>query len=85
MFTVYVLRSQRTGRRYVGSTGDLAQRLKEHSGGKVRATKGGRPWTLVYKENHTTNSAARRREISLKSGQGRAELDRIIGRGGSAP
>ncbi|MGH9778613.1 MAG: GIY-YIG nuclease family protein [Candidatus Acidiferrales bacterium] len=85
MHTVYVLRSEVTGKRYVGSTGNLEARLQEHSRGKVRATKGGRPWRLVYKEEFTTNAEARRRELSLKNGQGRAELDRLLLEGGSAP
>ncbi|MBI3662742.1 MAG: GIY-YIG nuclease family protein [Acidobacteria bacterium] len=85
MFAVYVLKSASLGKRYVGSTKDLPSRVSQHNRGKVRATKGGRPWTLVYHELFQTNAEARRREISLKSGQGRAELDRILARGGSAP
>ncbi|MDA2914200.1 GIY-YIG nuclease family protein [Acidobacteriia bacterium AH_259_A11_L15] len=85
MFTLYVLRSELTGKRYVGSTSNVASRLEQHNRGKVRATKGGRPWKLVYVEQFNTDRAARRREVSLKGGQGRAELDRILCRGGSAP
>ncbi|MGH9787378.1 MAG: GIY-YIG nuclease family protein [Candidatus Acidiferrales bacterium] len=85
MFTVYILRSEVTGKRYVGSTGNLQSRLQAHNRGKVRATKGGRPWTLIYREEFATNSEARQRELSLKSGQGRAELDRLLLREGSAP
>ena len=85
MFTVYVLKSDRTGKRYIGSTADVAARLQQHNQCKVRATKGGRPWRLVYSEQFETNAEARRREISLKSGKGREELDRILGRRGSAP
>jgi putative endonuclease len=85
MFYVYVLRSERTGKRYVGSSSDIATRLEQHNRGKVRATKGGRPWKLAYQEEYETNGEARRRELALKSGQGRAERDRMLGRGGSAP
>ena len=85
MFTVYALRSLKTGKRYVGSTGDLEARLEAHSRGKVRATKGGRPWVLAYREEYVTNGEARKREASLKTGKGRAELDRLLGLGGSAP
>ncbi|MBM4162740.1 MAG: GIY-YIG nuclease family protein, partial [Ignavibacteria bacterium] len=31
MFYVYILRSRRTGRFYVGHTDDVAQRLVEHN------------------------------------------------------
>jgi putative endonuclease len=85
MFTVYVLKSASLKKKYIGSTGNLPARLRQHNQGKVRATKGGRPWTIVYHELFQTNVEARRRELSLKSGQGRAELDRILERRGSAP
>ena len=85
MFAVYVLRSQKTGKRYVGSTGQLEKRLETHNRGKVRATKGSRPWVLVYREEFATNAEARKREASLKTGKGRAELDRLLGIGGSTP
>ena len=85
MLTVYVLRSLKHGKRYVGSTGQLEARLEAHNRGKVRATKAGRPWVLVYQEQHATNGEARQREASLKTGKGRAELDRLLGLRGSAP
>ena len=85
MFFVYVLRSELTGKRYVGSTGNLDARLLQHERGKVRSTKGGRPWKLVYRQQFETNREARRRELSLKTGQGRAELDRVLKKQGSAP
>ena len=85
MFTVYVLCSERTGKRYVGSTKNLPVRLEQHNRGKVRSTKAGLLWRVVYAEVFRTNREARRRELSLKAGQGRAELDRALRRGGSAP
>ncbi len=85
MYFIYVLMSGQNGKRYVGSTKELAARLREHNRGRVRATKGGRPWKVVYFETFLTRGEARQREHSLKSGQGRAELDRILARGGSAP
>jgi putative endonuclease len=85
MFAVYVLRSLVTGKRYVGSTGDLSARLQQHNQGRVQATKAGRPWKLVYFEEYATNREARAREVSLKRGKGRTELDRILSCGGSAP
>ncbi|MBI4466640.1 MAG: GIY-YIG nuclease family protein [Acidobacteria bacterium] len=85
MFTVYVLHSEKTGRRYVGSSNDLLARFEQHNRGQVCATKGGRPWEIVHTETYPTGGEARRRELSLKTGQGRAELDRILGTVGSAP
>ena len=85
MFAVYVLQSTTTGKRYVGSTRNLAARLRQHNQGRVRATKGGRPWKLVYFEQFQTNREARQREIFLKSGRGRAEIAQVLAGRGSAP
>ena len=77
MFTVYVLCSCKTGRRYVGSTGDLARRLSEHNSGQSTSTRNGAPWLLIHTESFPTRSAAVQRERFLKSGKGRALLDTI--------
>jgi putative endonuclease len=77
MFHIYVLRSERTGRRYVGSCEDLKERLHRHSTGQAPATKAGRPWNLVHSETFATRPEAVRRERFLKTGRGRDELDRL--------
>jgi len=77
-FDVYVLKSERDGIRYVGSGADCHERLRRHNKGDYRFTKGHKPWKLVYQESYSTRSEAVRRERYLKSGQGRAELDRIL-------
>src|SRR5881296_745176 len=41
MFYCYVLRSQKTGRRYVGSCENLAVRLRRHNAGDSKATRHG--------------------------------------------
>ena len=75
MCVVYVLRSGKDGQRYVGCARDLEERLSKHDRGQVRSTKSRRPLTLVYKEDHSDWSSARKREDFLKSGQGRQWLD----------
>ena len=44
----YVLLSQKDGKFYIGSTGDLRERLQEHNKGGVRATAYRRPLALIY-------------------------------------
>ncbi len=78
MWHVYVLRSSRNGRLYTGSTNDLTRRLAEHGRGKTRYTRHAGPFELVFQEEHESRLDARRRELFLKSGQGRAELKRLI-------
>jgi putative endonuclease len=63
---VYTLRSEKTGRLYVGATRDVTRRLKEHNAGRSRSTKSGRPWVLAYAESYPDLSAARKREWELK-------------------
>ncbi len=79
MWYVYVLRSTRNGRYYIGSTNDLDRRLAEHKRGKSRYTRHAGPFQLVYTEEFSTRVEARRREQALKGGQGRAFLKRHVG------
>ncbi|HBV33690.1 TPA: endonuclease [Patescibacteria group bacterium] len=78
-FCVYVLKSGRDGIRYVGSGADARTRLLRHNLGDYRFTKGHRPWMLIYEEQYETRSEAVKRELFLKSGQGRRFLDSILG------
>jgi putative endonuclease len=78
MCTVYVLWSKRLRKRYVGSTRDLPKRIKEHNRGSNKFTKGGIPWLLVYQEHFAQYRDARRREIFLKTGAGRAWLNKVV-------
>ena len=78
MYNVYVLRSLKTNRRYVGLTNDLERRIEEHNNGKSRSTKGFLPWKLIHFEKFENRIEARKREKYLKSGIGRAYLDKIL-------
>ncbi|RJP68604.1 MAG: GIY-YIG nuclease family protein [Ignavibacteriales bacterium] len=78
MYFVYVLPSVKLNKRYVGSTSDLAARIHQHNSGKTRFTKGGLPWNIIYKEEYSTLSEARKRELFLKSGVGRQYLDKVL-------
>ncbi len=62
MYYVYVLRSERTGRRYTGSAADVADRLERHNGDRSKATKSGRPWRLIHSESFDARAEAVRRE-----------------------
>ena len=71
---VYVLRSSKDGRLYVGMSHDIEQRLKDHNAGRTKSTKGYRPWELVHKEAFPDRETARKREKYLKSGYGKQWL-----------
>ncbi len=78
MYFVYVLVSDKTGRRYTGSCEDLDDRLTRHNAGRSKATKSGVPWRLVHTESFETRAAAVQRELFFKTGRGRDELDLLI-------
>ena len=68
---VYILKSSVTGRHYIGSTRNLETRMKAHNAGRVRSTKSGKPYHLLYREEFSNYTDARKRENYLKSGPGR--------------
>ena len=77
MFHVYVLRSAKTDRRYLGSCADLHGRVRRHNAGESLATRHGVPWILAYEERFATRAAAVERERYFKTGRGRDELDQL--------
>jgi putative endonuclease len=63
-------------KRYVGSSENVQQRLVKHNLGLSNFTKRGIPWILIHQETFTTKLEALKREKFLKSGAGRAWLDK---------
>ena len=81
MFIVYVLKSERNGKRYIGCTKkDAETRLREHNMGSNEWTKINKPFRLLYEEAFEDKTKALQREKFLKSGQGRKFLDTFIPR-----
>jgi putative endonuclease len=78
MYYVYVLRSQKDGKLYKGSTGSLERRLSNHNSGKVKATKNRKPLIIVHTEAFNTQEEAINREKYLKTFKGGKELAKII-------
>ena len=76
--TVYVLRSEATGRYYIGSAAGADTRLREHNAGKVRSTKGYRPWLLIYQEQHLDRRTAARRERLIKAKKSRRWIEQNL-------
>ncbi|MBN3035644.1 MAG: GIY-YIG nuclease family protein [Bacteroidales bacterium] len=80
MWSVYVIRSEKTGILYTGITQDIGRRLIEHNSGKAKFTSGHKPWKLVYiEEGFSELVAARKREKYLKNGVGRRFLRKRLG------
>ncbi len=66
MFYVYVLKSKKDDRLYIGFTNDLKRRFLEHNKGLVESTKPRRPFVLVYYEAFASEKDAILREQNLK-------------------
>lgn len=78
MYYVYVLKSLKDNRLYVGHTNNLVKRYGEHNKGFVKATAKRRPFKLLYYEACNVLQDAVNREKSLKTGFGRAYLKRRL-------
>jgi len=73
VFYVYLLESLvDRGRRYVGITTDLKQRLRDHNAGKSTHTAKYRPWRLITCVAFSDRSKAASFEQYIKSGSGHA-------------
>ena len=79
MFYVYVLRSEPTGRYYIGYSQFPDQRLAEHNSGKVKSTRNFRPWKKIYTETFPSEVLAIRREREIKSKKSRIYIEALIG------
>jgi putative endonuclease len=66
-FYLYILRSLKNCRYYIGITNDIDQRLAKHNSGSVKSTKGYRPWKVIYIEVFQDKTEVRKREIHLKN------------------
>ena len=73
-YFVYVLKSKKDNKRYIGFTDNLERRISEHNSGLVKSTKNRRPLELIYFEKFDTKSEAMNREKYFKTGFGRAFL-----------
>jgi len=71
---VYVLRSLRDERWYIGSTNDLRNRLRLHNSGAVSSTSPRRPFELVFYEAYPDEYDAKRREAYFKTSKGKSSL-----------
>lgn len=79
MFSIYFLKSLKSGKIYVGFTAkDPGLRLSEHNKGTNKWTKENGPFKLVYYEKYVCESDARRRELFYKSGFGKSIKKLIV-------
>ena len=79
-FYVYILRSIKSSRLYIGFTDDLRERLEKHNNFKVKSTKAFAPYELIYFEGYRSIKLAAEREQKLKQfGQAYRRLKERLG------
>jgi putative endonuclease len=66
MYYVYILKSEKDNKLYIGYSSNLKARLGDHTEGLVEATKNRRPLKLIYYESYENKIAAQERERKLK-------------------
>jgi len=78
MFYAYILHSLKDNKLYTGYSPDLKSRIKAHVNGYVRATKHRRPLKLIHYEAFINESDAKKRELYLKGGNGKKEIEILL-------
>lgn len=66
-YYIYVLLSEKDGKKYVGFTQNLEQRFEQHNKGLVFSTKNRRPLKMIYFEGCLCIDDATHREKYLKT------------------
>lgn len=74
-YYTYILKSEKDGNFYTGSTCNLTKRLEEHNKGQVPSTRCKSPLNLRYYEACMNKEDAYRRERYLKTGMGKKYIE----------
>jgi putative endonuclease len=77
-YFTYMLKSQKDGSFYIGSTADLKKRIEYHNQGLSTYTSAKTPWAIVYFETFSSINEAMKREYFLKKQRNRAFYQRLI-------
>ena len=73
----YILRSQSSGRYYVGHSENLTKRIFEHNNNRTVSIKNRGPWELFYSEQFPTRIEASRREREIKNMKSRIYIESL--------
>lgn len=78
MYYVYILKSLKDVKLYIGYTKNLKERLRQHNSGKNFSTTNRRPLELIYYEAYKNKIDAQQKEKFLKTGWGRNYIKRTL-------
>jgi len=75
---VYILKSLKDGKYYIGYTTNIEARLAFHNAGKQRSTKSRIPFELIHFETFDLKREALKREKQIKSYKGGEAFKKLI-------
>ena len=78
MYYVYILKSKKDSKLYIGYSSDLKKRFREHQDGEVRSTKPRRPFELIFYEAYKSRFDAKRREKYFKTDKGKTTIKTML-------
>ncbi len=78
MYYVYILRSIKFDRLYIGYTTNLQSRFCLDNSGRVFSTKPYLLWVLIFYEAYIKSADAKRREKYLKTAKGRTTIKTML-------
>ena len=81
MYYLYILYSRKMDCYYIGSTGNVADRLRKHLSRHGGFTGKAKDWEVVYTENFSSKEEAVKREKQLKNWKNRSRIASLIKRG----
>jgi len=67
MYYLYILRSLKDNKLYIGATVNIETRINQHNKGQSKSTRYRRPLILIYSEQYMTKSEAMKREWYFKN------------------
>ena len=77
-YYVYIIRSLKDNKHYIGYTNNLERRLQDHNRGKSESVKYRGTFVLVHREEYLTKLEAVRREKQIKSYKGGEAFRRLL-------
>ena len=81
MAYVYILKSKKNNKYYIGSTNNYKKRIRQHVLGNVAFTKNIRPFKMVLLQEYLTITEARKIENKLKRLKRKDYIDKIVKEG----
>lgn len=84
MYYVYILKSEKDNKLYIGQTNNLEDRIRRHNEGRVKITRNRRPFTLLVSKKFESRSEAVNVERYLKSLKGGNEFKKVLNHWGVA-